>query len=207
MAESEAEASAGGREEQGAPPLNLPVGSVRALMTLAVLATVWAQLLRGREVGREMQDTLLLVLGYYFGARATGAGARADALTSPGDREANPVDPLYLPRGAIRLLIVLGFATVAWKLHEKNVLLTAPPPLLILVGTFLAGAIAKGVLAWLGHFMTGGARSALGHLLAAGTLVVVLPYCAVELLGLHARAPAWAAPTFLGVVGFYLGKR
>lgn len=191
----------------GTPPLNLPVGSVRALITLAVLATVWAQLLRGREVGREMQDTLLLVLGYYFGARATGAGARADALTAPADRETNPYDPLFLPRGMIRLLIVLGFLTVAWKLHERGSLLTSPPPLLVLVGTFLAGAIAKGVLAWLGGALTGRVRDGLGHLLALATLAAVLPYCALEVAGLHARAPAWAAPTFLGVVGFYLGRR
>lgn len=125
----------------GTPPLNLPVGSVRALLTLAVLFTVWSQLLRGLPVGRELEDTLLLVLGYYFGARATGAASsKADALTVAADRESNPADPLYLPRGAIRVLIVLGFATVAWKLHEKNKLLTEPPPLLILVGTFLGSA-------------------------------------------------------------------
>lgn len=206
MSDEAAPASPAG-QGGGTPPLNLPVGSVRALITLAVLATVWAQLLRGREVGREMQDTLLLVLGYYFGARAVGAGARADTLTVAADREENPRDPLYLPRGMIRLLIVLGFGTVAWKLHERGALLASPPPLLILVGTFLAGAIAKGLLAWIGSALTGGLRDGLGHALALATLAVVVPYCGVEVAGLHASAPAWAAPTFLGVVGFYLGRR
>lgn len=191
----------------GTPPLNLPVGSVRALLTLAVLFTVWSQLLRGREVGQEMQDTLLLVLGYYFGARAVGAGAKADALTAAADRESNPADPLYLPRGAIRVLIVLGFATVAWKLHERNVLLTKPQPLLILVGTFLLGAIAKGLLVGVGALLTGRVRDGAGHVLALGTLAVVLGYCGVEVAGQHARLPSWGAPLFLGVVGFYLGKR
>jgi hypothetical protein len=189
------------------PPLNLPVGSVRALLTLAVLFTVWSQLLRGREVGAEMQDTLLLVLGYYFGARAVGAGSKADALTVAADRESNPSDPLFLPRGAIRVLIVLGFATVAWKLHEKNALLTKPQPLLILVGTFLLGAIAKGMAVWVGALLTGRVRDGAGHLLAFATLGVVLAYCGAEVAGQHARLPSWAAPTFLGVVGFYLGKR
>src|SRR5687767_5451541 len=92
------------------PPLNLPVGSVRALITLSVLGTVWVLMLQGRKVGPEMEDTLLLVLGYYFGARA--AGSRADALTVAADRESNAADPLYLPRGAIRVLIVLGFFAV-----------------------------------------------------------------------------------------------
>lgn len=154
----------------GTPPLSLPVGSVRALITLAVLATVWAQLLRRREVGREPQDTLLLVLGYYSGARATGAGARADALPVVAARETPPRDPLFLPRGVIRLLIVLGSGAVAWRLHERGSLLVSPPPLLVLVGMFLAGALAKGLLPWPGGLVTGRVRDGLGHALALVTL-------------------------------------
>src|SRR5687768_9258731 len=98
------------------PPLHLPGVSVRARITLSVLGTVGVLMLQGPKLGREMADPLLPVLGYYFGARA--AGSRADALTVAADRESNAADPLYLPRGAIRVLIVLGFFAVAVKLHQ-----------------------------------------------------------------------------------------
>lgn len=189
-----------------APPLNLPVGSVRALITLTVLATVWAQIISGQQITDALRDTTLLVLGYYFGARSQKAAA-ADALATPGSREDNPNDPLYLPRGAIRLLIVVGFAAVAWKLHERNTLLAAPPPILVLVGTFLAGAIAKGAVARAGAFAVGRFASWVGHGVAAVTLAIVGAFCGVEALHVQAAAPTWLTPTFLGVVGFYLGKR
>lgn len=187
-------------------PLNLPVGSVRALLTLAVLGTVWAQILFDGQPSEELRDTMLLILGYYFGKRSAKHAA-AEAFTEAGDREENPADPLYLPRGAIRLLIVVGFAAVAWKLYEKGTLLTTPPPILILVGMFLAGAMVKGTAVWIGKRFSGKAISGVAHMVAAATLLVVLGFCAVDLLGLRARAPEWLTPTFLAVIGFYLGKR
>lgn len=191
--------------EAPTPPLNLPVGSVRALLTLSVLGTVWALMLQGRAVGPEMEDTLLLVLGYYFGARAVGA--RADAFTVAADREGNAADPLYLPRGAIRLLIVVGFVAVAVQLHQQGKLLTKPPPLLVLAGMFIVGAGARGLALWVGHLLTTRLQSALGHLAATLTLLVVFAWCGVELAGAQARVPTWAPNAFLAVIGFYLGKR
>jgi hypothetical protein len=190
------------------PPLNLPVGSVRAKLTLVIVATTWVQLLRGVDPSVALRDTLLLVLGYYFGARA-GPPA-ADAYAAPADRESNSGDPLYLPRGAIRLLIVVGFAAVAWKLHETHRLLDAsgqPQPIFVLVSTFLLGAVAKGVASWLGHHLPDRLRELVGHLAAAGTLLVVVAHCGLEVAGKLAEAPAWATTGFLGIVGFYLGKR
>ena len=58
------EASQGGGVGASATaPLNLPVGSVRALLTLAVLGTVWAQILFGDQPSEELRDTMLLILG------------------------------------------------------------------------------------------------------------------------------------------------
>ena len=182
------------------PPLGLPIGSVRALVTVAILGTTWWLLVRGRPVHAELHDTVLLVLGYYFGIRR-GRPA-ADALAGPpGDREANPSDGLHLPRRLIQALIVVGFAAVAWRLHEQGKLLPEPPPLLVLAASYLAGALARGAL------LGATASSWIGHLLAAGTLAVVGAGCAVHVLDLGARAPTWLSPAFLVVVGFYLGKR
>ena len=148
------------------------------------------------------------MLGYYFGARAQRPAA--DQLAAAADREANDQDPLYLPRGAIRLLIVVGFAAVAWKLHATRRLLLpdgSPDPILVLVATFLAGAILKGVASWVGHHVSVGLREAAGHLAAAATLLVIAGHCGLEAAGELPAAPPWVTTTFLAVVGFYLGKR
>src|SRR4051812_11631093 len=94
-------------------PLGLPAGSVRALLTFMVLA-MFAVLLLSPEDTPEpiplyLYFLLFLILGHYFAARAnphTPAGA-------PGRH------PLFLPRGAIRFLVVVGFVAVfAWGYYS-----------------------------------------------------------------------------------------
>ncbi len=191
------------------PPLGLPVGSVRALVTLSVLATIWWQLYHGSATSPVLRDTLLLVLGYYFGARGAKAPA-ADALAGAAPpRESNPYDPLYLPRGSVRLLILLGFGGVAYKLYGDGKLVgpTGPPPLLVLVGTFLAGTAVRATFAGLGRFVAARVKSFFGHALALGTLGVVVPYCLATALGHEHELDSRFVSAFVGIVGFYLGKR
>jgi hypothetical protein len=178
-------------------------------MTLAVLGTVWVQLLRAAPMGEVLKHTLLLVLGYYFGARGAKVPPPADALATPADRETNPRDPLYLPRGSIRLLIVIGFAAVAWKLHSESKLLgpAGPPPILVLVGTFIAGGITKALIGFSATLLGARVLTMIGHTLAAVTLAVVFSYCGAIVTRNEALLPEFAEALFLGVVGFYLGKR
>ncbi len=89
-------------------PLNLPRGSVRAIVTLALLGVLWTLMLTGKEVPLALAFVVLLVLGHYFGSR----GGR--------DRVEGERPPLFLPRGSIRLLIVLGFGAVGWFLWNEG---------------------------------------------------------------------------------------
>lgn len=188
-----------------APPLHMPVGSVRAMITLSVLATVWAQVLRGQPTGPVLHDTLLLVLGYYFGAR----GAKPPAIDALTGLPAPKKEPLWLPRGSIRLLIVFGFGFVAWKLHQSGKLLGAsgPPPIMVLVATFIGGSVLKGGLAWGERMISAPVLSMIGHTLALTTLVIVCGYCGAVIGNVESMLPDFAESAFLGIVGFYLGKR
>src|SRR5687768_10550187 len=195
------------------PPLNLPVGSVRALLTLSILGTSWAQLLRGMELSPQLRDTLILVIAYYFGTRNAKAGlvaAPADSLAGAmPDREANRKDPLFLPKGSIRALIVIGFGAVAYQLHQdgKFTSLETMPPELMLVGTFLVGAISRGGFARIAARVATKVSNAAGHALAAGTLAAVLGYCGAVVAGMESLLTPEMTATFLGITGFYLGKR
>lgn len=93
-------------------PLGLPAGSVRALLTFMILGTVWALLLIPAEKGKVplyLGYLMFLVIGSYFGARGS----------APKGKGVQESPPLYLPRGSIRFLIILGFAAVCgygyWK--------------------------------------------------------------------------------------------
>lgn len=89
-------------------PLNLPRGSIRALITLALLGVLWTLVLQEHEVPIPLAYVTLIILGHYF-------GARAGAKTPEGEKP-----PLYLPRGSIRLIIVLGFGLVGYLLWQDG---------------------------------------------------------------------------------------
>jgi hypothetical protein len=89
-------------------PLNLPRGSVRSLIALALLGVLWSLMLLDREIPLPLTYLVLLVLGYYFGSRST-------QVRVEGQRS-----PLFLPRGTIRAVIVAGFAAVAYRLASTD---------------------------------------------------------------------------------------
>ena len=196
------------------PPLALPVGSVRALITLATLGTVWFHQFQHLAIPPVLADTLLLVLGYYFGTRnaasTAGTAPAADALAAApaADREANRKDPLFLPRGMIRILIVVGFAAIGMKLFNDGKIDPGnPPPEYALLGGFLGASATRGGFARLGRMLAVKIVNFVGHVLAGATLFVVLAYCAATIAGLTDYLTAETSAIFAGIVGFYMGKR
>ena len=191
------------------PPLNLPVGSVRALITLAVLGTVWAQLARSLPVNDVLQSTLLLVLGYFFGTHAGGTMAPADGFAKKLGGEDDPHSPLFLPSGSIRLLIVVGFGAVALKLYQDGKVHSQEdlPPVFTLVASFLGGGVSKIGFRRMATMIAQSFLNKIGHAIALTTLGVVVVYCAAIGLGHEAELPAKFPTGFMAIVGFYLGRR
>ncbi|HEV3080801.1 MAG TPA: hypothetical protein VGY66_13515 [Gemmataceae bacterium] len=119
-------------------PLGLPAGSVRAILTFIVLGLVWTVMLlpNSGEIPLYLYYLMFLCLGSFFAAH--------------GHSISGPHSPLYLPRGTLRILIILGFlGVVGWKyyvtrdwnevVHIKTPAVgnTALP--LVLLGGFFAG--------------------------------------------------------------------
>jgi hypothetical protein len=97
-------------------PLGLPAGSVRALLAFMVFIIIWAMLLLPEETAKEIRVPLylyylmFLIIGSYFAARSL-------APTPPGVRVHHP---LYLPRGSLRLLMIVGFAAaMGWGFYHN----------------------------------------------------------------------------------------
>jgi hypothetical protein len=61
------------------PPLGLPSGSVRALLTFLIVAVVLVQLARGRDVETLWTETMMIALAHYFTSRLLVLGCTATA--------------------------------------------------------------------------------------------------------------------------------
>ena len=87
-------------------PLGLPAGSIRALLTLMILGTIWTLMLLPEQnhvrIPLFLFYLMFLILGHYF-------AAHGHTIRGP---KTGPASPLHLPRGSIRFLIILGFAAV-----------------------------------------------------------------------------------------------
>jgi len=117
-------------------PLFIPRGSVRALVTLIVTSATCFRLVMQHPIGIALNTALFIVLAYYFAHR----GAHPT-------QEAEGRNPLFLPRGTIRTLLILGLATTAvlmWRRAGRapfaaNVVTVAT------LGSFFAGFLFQAI--------------------------------------------------------------
>ena len=123
--------------------LGLPSGSIRALLAVAVFATTWTLLVLrpAQEVPDYLRDLLFIIMGHYFASRHRASQAE----------DAGP-PPLYLPRGSIRFLLVIGSVVVGVVLYRRGHLtdLEKNPGVvtLLMIGGFLLGVLLNTVLTW-----------------------------------------------------------
>src|SRR5271154_2166192 len=84
--------------------LGLPSGSVRALLAILIFAATWGLLVvrPSQEVPDYLRDLLFIIMGHSFAVRRRAG--QAEKIGPP---------PLYLPRGSVRLLLVLGSLAAA----------------------------------------------------------------------------------------------
>jgi len=198
-------------------PLWLPPGSVRALMSLfVVFVTCWL-LVRGEELPLAVSEALLTVLAYYFATRAhvkameaararEAGGGELDAIA--GDDAEAPANPLYLPTGSIRVLIILAFVGVAAYLvysGGSRKLLSATT--LLLVFAFFAGQVVKWAVR---QRSRGKPKQPVGmfeHIKAGLGLAIGLAFVALYVTGYYTDAPPQVHKFFLALIIFYFGSR
>src|SRR5438132_12011251 len=97
-------------------PLGLPAGSVRAILILTIVGLSWLLTLlppdKVAKVPLYLYYVLFLCLGSFF-------SAHGHSIAGPG--LSGTRSPLYLPRGSLRGLILLGFlAILGWKYYTTR---------------------------------------------------------------------------------------
>lgn len=191
------------------PPLGLPTGSVRALLTLGIVGVVVSNQVRGREIDFLWMQVLLVALAQYFAARRIVAlpAPVIERLENEGvlGRERQP---LFLPRYSIRLILIAAFVGLGIYLYREHRLFDRDVvKVLGVVFAYMAGSFLRGVLGWINRRRSGRPSPFWGDataVLVLGALIVVaLP----ELVNTPWKTQHELLEIGLGIVLFYFGFR
>jgi hypothetical protein len=118
-------------------PLRLPLGTVRALIAIIVTVTYAYLLVREQTVPPVLVNSVVVVIAFYFGSRATAP----PPTLPPG--EVRPRRPRVVP--VLLLIGLVGLA--AWFLRPDPTWGAMPEPLRSVLEV-LAGYVAGLVVAW-----------------------------------------------------------
>lgn len=191
------------------PPLGLPTGSVRALLTLIVVAVVVTKMVFHRPPDSIWIETLLIALAHYFTSRrfVSLSPEIMQRLEDDGtiDRERHP---LYLPKNTIRFLIIAAFVGLGAHLYREERLFEPKTiGLLSMVFAYLLGAIAGGIANWFSRRRSQPASGTWGDIKALIVLTAMLTVAVVELLDAGALLHPLVERISLGLTLFYFGSR
>jgi hypothetical protein len=197
------------KPERARPPLGLPGGSVRALLTLLIVAVVLVQVARGKEVEPLWTETLMIALAHYFTSRRFTrlAPEAIRRLEAEGQIEVES-HPLYLPRHTIRTVLILAFVGFAVFLYrEERLFERAAVSLLGVVFAYLLGILARVLLTWWTKGRKSGTLQSWEDVKATVVLIVLAYTAAAYLLDRTDLVPHQLRNATLGLVLFYFGSR
>ena len=191
------------------PPLGLPVGSVRAILTLFVVAIVTVSVARGHDLDLIWTETLLIALAHYFTSRrfVSLPPEVLKRIQEEGLIEKEQ-HPLFLPRHSIRLLILAAFVGLGVFLYQHHRLMEPRAvSLLGIVAAYVLGAMFRRVGAWFGSHTGHRPSSAWGDFKAIVVLLAVGIAGVPELFEMPDFLPDMAHRVALGMMLFYFGSR
>ena len=181
-------------------PLYLPRGSIRAISTLVVAFTCWILIIRGLDVPSYLLGLLLAVIGYYFGFRKKLKTAQSKIF----DASAQKTEPLFLPAGFIRFLLITGFVVSGIVLYFRLELLHEKylEFFVILLGLVVGYLFAKATSKMENTVVLNGINHCKGVVVLSAS--VYLSW--LLLTGLYISYP-YVALTMACLISFYFGSR
>jgi hypothetical protein len=194
--------------------LNLPAGSVRALLALGVLGMLWALALWHRDEKLPvlfiyLQYLMVLILAHFFASHGSTIGSPVSGRS-----------PLGLPRGSLRLLLIVGYVGLAAFVYHTHPEFESPPTIVgdslvllaVMVSAFFLGVLVTAVMRVLGGgtlpywFQDVQAWVALLGLFGLAFLAVL--YLINTGLTLEDKIePRNLQAGLAGLIGFYFGSR
>jgi hypothetical protein len=190
------------------PPLGLPTGSVRALLTLIIVAVVVAKYALDQDLDVLWIETLLIALAHYFTSRRFVA--LPPQVLQRLEQEgviARERQPLYLPRNSIRSLIIASFVGLGIYLYREQRLLEARSvALLSMVFAYLLGTIVRAITGCFTRRRLRPPSGTWGDIKAIVVLGALLAVAVPEFVA-GVELPPVAHRIALGLTLFYFGSR
>jgi hypothetical protein len=191
------------------PPLGMPAGSVRAALTLIIIAVVAVRLAEGKAPPLLWSETLFIALAHYFTSRRLVElpADVMDRLEEAGEIERD-ANPLYLPRHSIRVLILAVFIGLSVYLFQEGKLLNSPAiSVLGVVLAYLLGNLFRGAAQWIARLLKRPIPAWWDDLKAAAVLLAIASAALVEVFQRQDIAPSDFEHAALGLVLYYFGSR
>jgi hypothetical protein len=198
-------------EEPFRYPLGLPSGSVRAILTMIVVAVTCSDILNGRPIEPVWAETLMVALAHYFTSRRF-IQLPPDVLRRLETDRVIPKEPLplYLPRGTIRLAVFAAFAAVFAYQFQKGLLFKSDSdtfPIFITLMAYFLGATARGIMNWWYRGRALQSSRWWADTRAIVVLVALIGTSLLQIIGQQHLAPSWLENITMGLVLFYFGSR
>lgn len=196
-------------EEPFRYPLGLPSGSVRALLTMIVVAVTCSDILNDRKIDPVWAQTLMIALAHYFTSRRfiQLPPELLRRFESEGVIPKEPL-PLYLPRGTIRLAILAAFVGVFAFQFQKGTLFQPDTfAIFITLLAYFLGALLRGVLNWWYRGKPGESSRWWADTRAIAVLVALIVTSLLQIIGQQHLAPHWLETITMAMVLFYFGSR
>ncbi|HET6423195.1 MAG TPA: hypothetical protein VFG20_05900 [Planctomycetaceae bacterium] len=191
------------------PPLGMPTGSVRALLTLIVVAVVVMNLATGRDLDVIWVETLLMALAHYFTSRRFVELPKDVRLKLERDGILEEEQhPLFLPKHSIRLVLLASFAGLAAYLYRENRLWEPRAATLLgMIFAYLLGSLLRGFGRWWNRGRTTPPSRFWGDAKALVVLTMVGAVALCEFTGMRDILDDRVHKVALGLLLFYFGSR
>ena len=201
--------------------LGLPAGSIRALLALGVLGYLWALAavlvkedqpvqfkLEASQTFIYLQFLMVLILAHFFVAHGKTIGSGVSTRS-----------PLGLPRGMVRILLLVGYLGLAYWMYNQQQQFQVPEtgPVLLMVGVMIGAFVLGYFLSHLVRGMSGGvlpawvqdiqAWFALIALFLMGIVIIVRLVINKSLPLEEQVSPTNLETVLAAFVGFYFGAR
>ena len=143
----------GGRVE--GEPLGMPRGTVRAFITILIVAFPFGYLIFGEEIPRYLVNAIFIVVAFYFEARRSGEEKLKQIIDEIKSPETVELDirkekkPLYLPKYTVRaLLIIMLIITQTIMFIKPDIsfqITNTLADLLLIMGLFMVGTFFRSI--------------------------------------------------------------
>jgi len=190
-------------------PLGLPQGSIRAILALIIVTVACQQMLSGAIPSLLLSETLMIVLTYYFTTRQHDVVNTSVSIKPTVEIvRSTASNPLWLPRGSIRSLIIAAFfITVSGLIAQGRLLDSNVLGMLIPFAAYLLGGVFRRNKKLDSDNPPSWFSQMLAHFMGLMVILMGLTLLYLAFYDILPIVPEWVASLLLSIIVYYFGAR